>query len=330
MKRLALCCLLLTVGLLCRSPLAAAGKTESTDTPRPVEKMKPTDEPNQSGEKQQESPDTAQTSKVGNAAGSTQTEEIPADTAPADTPQAEKVPAETAKSAATNNETASSAGTGGKRAGTDNTVSPSDEAEKEVSTETAKSAATNSETASPAAGTGGKEGESGEPVDSTFASIHSKGLAVADGNKWYYESFDRQGRSAFGVLYEDGAAIEKTVWTYQGAARYPEQKKILRKESSEIFRYNEKGKELTVERYEGKNLASKTENVYNDADKLIEQTITAGKNIDRSVWEFVGDKAVTQTKYRNGKKTAFIELHSTPHIVHLYVDDKEVYVGEEQ
>jgi len=284
MKRLALCCLLLTVGLLCRSPLVAAGKTESTDTPRPAEKMKPTDVPNQAGEKQQESPDTAQTSKVENAAGSAQTEEIPADTT-----QAEK-----------------------------------------VSAETAKSAATNSETASPAAGTGGKKGENGEPVDSTFASIHSKGLAVADGNKWYYESFDRQGRSAFGVLYEDGAAIEKTVWTYQGAARYPEQKKILRKESSEIFRYNEKGKELTVERYEGKTLASKTENVYNAADKLIEQTITAGKNTDRSVWEFVGDKAVTQTKYRNGKKTAFIELHSTPHIVHLYVNDKEVYVGEEQ
>ena len=289
MKRLALCCFLLTIGLLCRSPLVAAGKTESKDTPRPAEKMKPTDVPNQAGEKQQESPDTAQTSKVENAVGSAQTEEIPADTASVDTPQAEK-----------------------------------------VSAETAKSAATNSETASPADGTDGKKDENGEPVDSTFASIHSKGLAVADGNKWYYEGCDRQGRSAFGVLYEDGTAIEKTVWTYQGAARYPEQKKILRKESSEIFRYNEKGKELTIERYEGKNLASKTENVYNAADKLIEQTITAGKNTDRSVWEFVGDKAVTQTKYRNGKKTAFIELHSTPHIVHLYIDDKEVYVGEEQ
>ena len=289
MKRLALCCLLLVIGLLCRLPLVAAGKTESKDTPRPAEKMKPTDEPNQAGEKQPESPDTVHTAQDGNAAGSAQTEEIPADTAPADTTQAEK-----------------------------------------VSAETAKSAATNSETASPADGTDGKKDENGEPVDSTFASIHSKGLAVADGNKWYYEGFDRQGRSAFGVLYEDGAAIEKTVWTYQGAARYPEQKKILRKESSEIFRYNEKGKELTVERYEGKNLASKTENVYNAADKLIEQTITAGKNTDRSVWEFVGDKAVTQTKYRNGKKTAFIELHSTPHIVHLYIDDKEVYVGVEQ
>ena len=284
MKRLALCCLLLTIGLLCRSPLVAAGKTESTDTQRPAEKMKPTDVPNQAGEKQPESPDTVHTAQDGNAAGSAQTEEIAADTT-----QTEK-----------------------------------------VSAETAKSAATNSGTASPADGTDGKKDESGEPVDSTFASIHSKGLAVADGNKWYYEGFDRQGRSAFGVLYEDGTTIEKTVWTYQGAARYPEQKKILRKESSEIFRYNEKGKELTIERYEGKNLASKTENVYNAADKLIEQTITAGKNIDRSVWEFVDDKAITQTKYRNGKKTAFIELHSTPHIVHLYIDDKEVYVGEEQ
>ena len=260
MKRLALCCLLLAVGLLCRSPLAAAGK------------------------------------KDGNAAGSAQTKKVPESTAPAD-----ETSAEPTKSGGT----ALSTGEGEKNAENDGISSPVSD-------------------------TNGKEGESGEPADPTFASIHSKGLAVADGNKWYYEGFDRQGRSVFGVLYEDGAAIEKTVWTYQGAAHYPEQKKILRKESSEIFHYNEKGKELTIERYEGENLISKTENVYNTADKLIEQTITVGKNTDRSIWEFAGDKAVTQTKYRNGKKTAFIELHSTPHIVHLYVDDKEVYVGEKQ
>ena len=76
-------------------------------------------------------------------------------------------------------------------------------------------------------------------------------------------------------------------------------------------------------------MASKTENVYNSGGKLIEQTVTAGKNIDRSVWEFAGGTAVSQTKYRNGKKTAFIELNTTPHIVHLYMDGKEVYVGEE-
>lgn len=177
---------------------------------------------------------------------------------------------------------------------------------------------------------GGKETESDEPADLTFASIHNKGLIVADGNKWYYESFDRQGRSSFAVLYEDGTAIEKTEWAYKGATRYPTQKRILRTTESEIFRYDEAGRELSIERYGGKTLASKTENLYNGDGKLIEQTITAGKNTDKSVWEFAGDKAVAQTKYRNGKKIAFIELHSTPHIVHLYVDDKEVYVGEEQ
>ena len=182
------------------------------------------------------------------------TPEIPADTAPTDTTQAEKVSAETAKDSGT----ASSAGEGGKKAGRDEIASPPAAAKKEASAEAAKSDSTNSGTASPTADAKEKETESNEDTDSTFASIHSKGLAVADGNKWYYEGFDRQGRSAFGVLYEDGAAIEKTVWTYQGAARYPEQKKILRKESSEIFRYNEKGKELSIERYEGKNLISKT------------------------------------------------------------------------
>ena len=260
MKRLALYCLLLAVGLLCRSPLAAAGK------------------------------------KDGNVAGSAQAKKVPEAAAPAD-----ETSAEPAKSGGT----ASSAGEGEKNAENDGISSPVSD-------------------------TNGKEGESGEPADPTFASIHSKGLAVADGNKWYYETFDRQGRSSFAVLYEDGTAIEKTVWTYKNSSRYPTQKKILRAGESKIFRFDEDGRELSIERYEGKTLVFKTENVYNHVGKLIEQTITALKNTDRSVWEFVGDKAVTQTKYRNGKKIAFIELHSTPHIVHLYVDDKEVYVGEEQ
>ena len=174
-----------------------------------------------------------------------------------------------------------------------------------------------------------KETDSNKPADLTFASIHSKGLTVAEGNKWYYETFDRQGRSSFAVLYEDGTAVEKTEWVYKGTTRYPSQKKILRMGGSETFNYDEAGRELSVERYEGKTLMSKTENIYNGEGKLIEQTTTAGKNTDKSVWEFAKDKAVAQTTYRNGKKTSFIELHHTPHILHLYVDDKEVYVGEE-
>ena len=62
----------------------------------------------------------------------------------------------------------------------------------------------------------------------------------------------------------------------------------------------------------------------------MEQTVTVGKNTDKSVWDFAGDKAVSQTKYRNGNKIAFIELHAEPHIIHLYFDGKEVFIGEEQ
>ena len=166
--------------------------------------------------------------------------------------------------------------------------------------------------------------------DPTFASIQNTGLTVADGNRWYYESFDRQGRQAFAVLYEDGRALEQIVWTYQDTARYPAKKQIFREKTSDTIFYDEAGRELVIEQYKGKRLTSKTENVYNSGGKLTEQTVTAGKNTDKSVWDIVKDKAVSQTKYRNGKKTAFIELHTEPHIVHLYVDDKEVFVGEEQ
>jgi len=304
MKCFSLCFFLLAGSLFCLPPLAAAGKTESTDKPQSAGKV--TDAPEQAGENRQESPDTAQ---------------VPTDTAFAD-----ESSAETAK----NGGTASSAGEGEKEAENDGISLPAAAAGKEASAEDLQNGATNSGTASPVSGSNEKEGKNGEPADPTFASIHSKGLTVADGNKWYYEGFDRQGRSSFAVLYEDGMVIEKTEWAYKGATRYPVQKKILRADGSETFRYDEAGRELSVERYKGKTLASKTENLYNGDGELIEQTITAGKNTDRSVWEFAGDKTVSQTKYRNGKKIAFIELHSTPHIVHLYVDDKEVYVGEEQ
>lgn len=203
-------------------------------------------------------------------------------------------------------------------------ASPAADTGKEVPAAAAKDGA-----ASSVADRDGKGAESGETADLTFASIHNKGLTVADGNKWYYENFDRQGRPSFAVLYENGTALEKTEWQYKGNTRHPAQKRIVRPADSEIFRYDEEGRELSIELYTGETLTSKTENVYNGGGKLIEQTVTAGKNIERSVWEFSEGTAVSQTKYRNGKKTAFIELDTTPHIVHLYMDDKEVYVGAE-
>lgn len=203
-------------------------------------------------------------------------------------------------------------------------ASPAADTGKEVPAAAAKDGA-----ASSVADRDGKGAESGETADLSFASIHNKGLTVADGNKWYYENFDRQGRPSFAVLYENGTALEKTEWQYKGNTRHPAQKRIVRPADSEIFRYDEEGRELSIELYTGKTLTSKTENVYNGGGKLIEQTVTAGKNIERSVWEFSEGTAVSQTKYRNGKKNAFIELDTTPHIVHLYMDDKEVYVGEE-
>lgn len=180
-----------------------------------------------------------------------------------------------------------------------------------------------------AADTAGKK-TADELEDADFASIQNTGLTVADGNKWYYEHFDRQGRQLFAVLYEGGTEIEKTVWTYQDSARYPLQKKTSRSDTVELILYDEKGRALTIEQYKGKDITSKTENTYNTSGKLIEQTVTAGKNTDKSAWDFTGDKAISQTKYRNGKKTAFIELHTEPHIIHLYVDDKEVFMGEAQ
>lgn len=282
-------CLCIGVFVFCLLPFGAADGVDSTETAYQAEEYE--QEVNGYSSREEEKPSLDE-----NTVGSAQTENAPVGAAPA-TSTAPATPA---------------------------SASPAADTGKEVPAAAAKDGA-----ASLVADRDGKGAESGETADLSFASIHNKGLTVADGNKWYYENFDRQGRPSFAVLYENGTALEKTEWQYKGNTRHPAQKRIVRPADSEIFRYDEEGRELSIELYTGKTLTSKTENVYNGGGKLIEQTVTAGKNIERSVWEFSEGTAVSQTKYRNGKKTAFIELDTTPHIVHLYMDDKEVYVGAE-
>lgn len=296
MKRVAFC-LCIGVFAFCLLPFGAADGVDSTETAYQAEDH--AQEVNGYSSREGEKPSLDE-----NTVGSAQTENAPVGAAPA-TSTAPATPASAAPA-------------------TPASASPAADTGKEVPAAAAKDGA-----ASSVADRDGKGAESGETADLTFASIHNKGLTVADGNKWYYENFDRQGRPSFAVLYENGTALEKTEWQYKGNTRHPAQKRIVRPADSEIFRYDEEGRELSIELYTGKTLTSKTENVYNGGGKLIEQTVTAGKNIERSVWEFSEGTAVSQTKYRNGKKTAFIELDTTPHIVHLYMDDKEVYVGAE-
>jgi|GEM_PF-511924 len=307
MKRAAFC-LCIGVFVFCLLPFGAADGVDSTETAYQAEEYE--QEVNGYSSREGEKPSLDE-----NTVGSAQTENAPVGTSPS-------APASAVSTGSAGAAPATS--TAPATPATPASASPAADTGKEVPAAAAKDGA-----ASSVADRDGKGAESGETADLSFASIHSKGLTVADGNKWYYENFDRQGRPSFAVLYENGTALEKTEWQYKGNTRHPAQKRIVRPADSEIFRYDEEGRELSIELYTGKTLTSKTENVYNGGGKLIEQTVTAGKNIERSVWEFSEGTAVSQTKYRNGKKTAFIELDTTPHIVHLYMDDKEVYVGAE-
>ena len=304
MKRAAFC-LCIGVFVFCLLPFGAADGVDSTETAYQAEEYE--QEVNGYSSREGEKPSLDE-----NTVGSAQTENAPVGTSPS------------APASAVSTGSAGAAPATSTAPATPASASPAADTGKEVPAAAAKDGA-----ASSVADRDGKGAESGETADLSFASIHSKGLTVADGNKWYYENFDRQGRPSFAVLYENGTALEKTEWQYKGNTRHPAQKRIVRPADSEIFRYDKEGRELSIELYTGKTLTSKTENVYNGGGKLIEQTVTAGKNIERSVWEFSEGTAVSQTKYRNGKKTAFIELDTTPHIVHLYMDDKEVYVGAE-
>ncbi len=170
------------------------------------------------------------------------------------------------------------------------------------------------------------------PANASFASIQNGGLTVADGNRWYYESFDTQGRVVFTVLYEKDREIEKITRQYASLdATHPSEQITVTASGTEKMRYTADGKTLSVEVYgKNKELIEKTENRYNKNGKLVEQIHTRDGNTEKSVWDFVRGKAVSQTKYRNDEKTAFIELHSGKRIVHIYKNDVEVFVTEER
>ena len=167
--------------------------------------------------------------------------------------------------------------------------------------------------------------------DQSFASIQPNTLITADGRRWYYEYFDRNGRPSFAVLYEDNTLIEKTRWFYEEeSSRHPVKKTVDTVTGGEMIQYTPSGSVLAIEIYDEKRrVTSKTDNTYDERGRLIRQLITGEAHTDISVWEFLEDTAVSLTKYRDGKKHTMIELNKESQIVHLYVDDKEVFVTEE-
>ena len=175
MKRVAFC-LCIGVFAFCLLPFGAADGVDSTETAYQAEDH--AQEVNGYSSREGEKPSLDE-----NTVGSAQTENAPVGAAPA-TSTAPATPASAAPA-------------------TPASASPAADTGKEVPAAAAKDGA-----ASSVADRDGKGAESGETADLTFASIHNKGLTVADGNKWYYENFDRQGRPSFAVLYENGTALE--------------------------------------------------------------------------------------------------------------------------
>ncbi len=168
--------------------------------------------------------------------------------------------------------------------------------------------------------------------DALYSSIQDNSLMLADGNRWYYEGFDPRGRVVFTVLYEGDKELERMTRRYESSASvYPVEQTIVAGETKEIIRYTPSGKELRIEKYgKDKKVIEKTENTYDSDDNLIVQVHTEGAVIEKTVWKFLKGTAVSQLKYRNGEKTAFIELKKGKRIVHIYKNDKEVFVTEEK
>lgn len=170
-----------------------------------------------------------------------------------------------------------------------------------------------------------------EQAANSFTSIGAKTVTLAEGAKWYYKVFDDYGRPSFSVLYENDKELETVVWEYDSLSAYPSGQTITTGTDTKKTTYTAAGKISSIATYTKDNtLLTKTENTYDSADNLIAQTTTEGDVTERSEWHFVRNTVVSQTQYYNGKKTAFIDLRNNKRIVHIYKDDKEVLVTEEE
>ncbi len=171
----------------------------------------------------------------------------------------------------------------------------------------------------------------GKNKNNGFSSIQDNTLMIADGNRWYYEAFDTNGRISFAVLYENDIELERKTCKYASDnAVYPVEQITVANNIIEKINYTPQGKTLRVEKYDqDEKLIEKTENTYNTDGNLIKQMYTKDGTVKKSVWSFAHDKVISETKYCNGEKTAFIEMHNGKRIVHLYKNDREVFVTEE-
>lgn len=199
MKRAAFC-LCIGVFVFCLLPFGAADGVDSTETAYQAEDH--AQEVNGYSSREGEKPSLDE-----NTVGSAQPANAPVGTSPS------------APASAVSTGSAGAAPATSTAPATPASASPAADTGKEVPAAAAKDGA-----ASSVADRDGKEAESGETADLTFASIHSKGLTVADGNKWYYENFDRQGRPSFAVLYENGTALEKQNGSIRATPAIPHKK----------------------------------------------------------------------------------------------------------
>lgn len=170
-----------------------------------------------------------------------------------------------------------------------------------------------------------------EQAANSFTSIGAKTLTLAEGAKWYYKVFDDYGRPSFSVLYENDKELETVMWQYNSLSAYPSEQTVTTGTDIKKTTYTAAGKISSIATYNKDNaLLAKTENTYDSAENLITQTTTEGDVTERSEWHFIRNTAISQTKYYNGKKTAFIDLRNDKRIVHIYKDDKEVLITEEE
>ncbi|MGP1576057.1 MAG: hypothetical protein ACTTH7_00960 [Treponema sp.] len=193
--------------------------------------------------------------------------------------------------------------------------------------ETADSA---KDTASPDSKTNAESEQPTKP-DYSVGSISQTGLIVAEENRWYYEEFDLLGRPLIAVLFDKEIELETIHWKYEGKSHHPVGKTtVTAGKTEENIRYDAAGNIILIEHYDAqKKLLEKTENSYDSHNHLVQQIVFNGQHHDKTVWEYTKDKAVSQTKYRNDEKTAFIELLDEKRIIHVFVDGKEVFVTEE-
>lgn len=161
-----------------------------------------------------------------------------------------------------------------------------------------------------------------QPADAQYASIADGYVLVGDGDCWYYEKHDNEGRILFKKWFKNDTAVRTHLFTYTDGVLSESTDKS--EDRTIVYSYDKESREIkSIETKNG--VIKTTEKKYNAQNKIIEIKITEGHNTTLQKNFYTEDgKLKSEEHYINGLLAAKILYNGKNKTVSVYAAGKKI------